>query len=269
MTESMSRPSVISWQSAGGVRTVRLSNPPANALGQALIGELAEALDSFEQSTDQVLLFASELPGFFAAGADIKLMSGASAAEFAGYGEALRGTLNRIAASSRPSIAVIEGRALGGGLELAMAATLRVGSRTARLGLPESKLGLIPGAGGTARLPRLVGRGRALDIMLTGREVDAEEAHRIGLLDRLTEPGGAEAEALALAAVLRANSPAALSEVIRCVDDADDLALDQALQREADRVNTLFSGPQAQEGLRAFLAKRRPDFTTTTTRESP
>lgn len=269
MTESTTRPSVVSWHSADGVRTVRLANPPANALGQALIGELAEVLDGFEQSTDQVLLLTSQLPGFFAAGADIKLMTGASTAEFADYGAALRGTLNRIAAGSRPSIAVIEGRALGGGLELAMAATLRVGSRNARLGLPEAKLGLIPGAGGTSRLPRLVGRGRALDIMLTGREVDAEEAHRIGLLDRLTEPGGAEAEALALAAVLRANSPAALAEIIRCVDDADDLQLDQAMASEADRVTALFSGPQAQEGLRAFIAKRRPDFTTTTTRESP
>ena len=102
-------------------------------------------------------------------------------------------------ALDRPSIAVIEGRALGGGLELALACTLRVGSTDARLGLPEAKLGLIPGAGGTQRLPRLVGRGRALDIMLTAREVAADEALAIGLLDRLTDPGGALPAALELA----------------------------------------------------------------------
>jgi len=207
-----------------------------------------------------VLIIGSALDGFFAAGADIKLMATASPAEFAAYGEQLRDPLTRLATADKPSIAAIEGFALGGGLELALACTLRVGSRTARLGLPESKLGLIPGAGGTQRLPRLVGRGRALDIMLTARTIAAEEAHAIGLLDRLVEPGTAVTEAIALAATLCERSGAALTEIMRCVDDAQERPLAEGLAREAERVNQLFTEPQAQEGLTAFLQKRQPDY---------
>jgi enoyl-CoA hydratase len=243
---------------------VSLNRPPANALGLPLVTGLERALDSFEKSDARVLVITSALDGFFAAGADIKLMgsfSGAGgAADFAAYGEQLRGPLNRLCASERPSIAAIEGLALGGGLELALACTLRVGSRTARLGLPEAKLGLIPGAGGTQRLPRLIGRGRALDIMLTARDVLAQEAYTIGLLDRLVEPGTAADEAMALATTLCGRSGDALTQIMRCVDDAADLPLEQGLAREAERVNELYTGPEATEGLRAFLAKRRPNY---------
>ena len=131
----------------------------------------------------------SAITGFFAAGADIKHMSAVDAASFREYGNALRAGLERLSALPMVSVAAIDGLALGGGLELAMACTMRVAATGARLGLPEVKLGLIPGAGGTQRLPRLVGRGRALDIMLTGRQVEADEAFWIGLIDRLAEPG--------------------------------------------------------------------------------
>ncbi|HZZ49839.1 MAG TPA: enoyl-CoA hydratase-related protein [Pseudonocardia sp.] len=249
----------VSWTEAEQVMTVRLNRPPANALGLPLIEGLNRALDAFDQSKSRVLVVTSELSGFFAAGADIKLMSAASAEDFAAYGQQLRGPLDRLSTSDRPSIAAIDGLALGGGLELGMACSLRVGSRTARLGLPEPKLGLIPGAGGTQRLPRLVGRGRALDIMLTGRNVDADEAFSIGLLDRLVEPGTAEKEALELARTLVSMSAPALRDLLRCADDAFDLPLAEGLRNEAERVNALFVGPPAQEGLRAFLEKRRPD----------
>jgi enoyl-CoA hydratase len=157
-------------------------------------------------------------------------------------------------------VAAIEGLALGGGLELALACTMRVGSRSAQLGLPESKLGLIPGAGGTQRLPRVVGRGRALDIMLTARSVPADEAYGMGLLDRLVEPGEAEKAALELAAQLATCSPAALTQVMRCVDDAFDVPLEEGKGREAERVTELFAGAEAREGLSAFIQKRRPDY---------
>jgi enoyl-CoA hydratase/carnithine racemase len=255
---------VVTWSTAGQILTVRLCRPPANALGQPLVDGLSRALDDFERAGPRVLVVVSDLDGFFAAGADIKLMgsfaNSADAEEFAAYGERLRGPLSRLAESAKPSIAAVEGLALGGGLELAMACTLRVGSRAARLGLPESKLGLIPGAGGTQRLPRLVGRGRALDIMLTAREVPAEEAYQIGLLDRLVEPGEAEKVATDLAHTLCTRSGAALAEILRCVDDAHDLPLAEGLAREADRVNALFTLPEAREGLTAFLEKRRPDY---------
>ncbi|WP_028934871.1 enoyl-CoA hydratase/isomerase family protein [Pseudonocardia spinosispora] len=256
----MSNDDVVSWSTADRIQTVRLRRPPANALGLPLIEGLNRALDEFEASDARVLVIVSDLDGFFAAGADIKLMGNATEQDFADYGAQLRVPLDRLSRSDRPSIAAIEGLALGGGLELAMACTLRVGARGSKLGLPETKLGLIPGAGGTQRLPRLVGRGRALDIILTARDVSAEEAHQIGLLDRLVEPGTAEKEALALAQTLCSRSGAALTQVMRCMDDAQELSLDEGNAREAQRVTALFTGPEAQEGLQAFLQKRRPNY---------
>lgn len=251
---------VVTWGSGDRTFVVRLARPPANALGRPVIDGLNAALDAFDASADRVLVLVSDLPGFFAAGADIKQMAGGTADDFAAYGTALRAPIERLAAHDLPSIAAVEGRALGGGLELAMAATLRVGGRDAQLGLPEVRLGLIPGAGGTQRLPRLVGRGRALDMMLTARSVDAVEAHAIGLLDRLVDAGGAEKAALALAGELVARSGPALTAVLRCVDDAFDLAQAGGLAREAERIDLLAAGPEAREGIAAFVERRVPRF---------
>jgi enoyl-CoA hydratase len=239
---------------------IQLANPPANQLGRPLLDGLAAALAEFRGSPARALVICSALNGFFAAGADIKLMSGIDRTGFTAYGEELRNLMDGLAEQDRPSIAAIEGRALGGGLELALACTLRVGSQSARLGLPEAKLGLIPGAGGTQRLPRLIGRGRALDIMLTAREVPASEAHVIGLLDRVTEPGGALPMALELAEQFGAMSRPALAAVIQSVDDAGDLPLAEGLAAEAARVTDLFDSPDGREGLAAFVAKRPPSF---------
>jgi enoyl-CoA hydratase len=206
------------------------------------------------------VVVASRVDGFFAAGADIKHMGSIDAEAFAAYGRAVRAPLNRLAASERVSIAAIDGLALGGGLELAMACTLRVGSRRASFGLPEVKLGLIPGAGGTQRLPQLVGRGRALDIMLTARQVEAVEAHAIGLIDRLVDAGQAEAHALDLARQVRALSQPALRAVIEAVDTAFAAPLDEGLAREEALELGLFSDGEAAEGIAAFLGKRPPRF---------
>jgi enoyl-CoA hydratase len=159
------------------------------------------------------------------------------------------------------SVAAIEGLALGGGLELAMACTLRVAAAGARLGLPEVKLGLIPGGGGTQRLPRLVGRGRALDLMLTGRQVDADEAFSIGLVDRFAVPGDtARAAAWQLAHELaKASTPAQLA-VVRTVDAAYDRTLADGLRYEVEQIQELFEHGEALEGIRAFIDKRTPEF---------
>jgi enoyl-CoA hydratase len=157
-------------------------------------------------------------------------------------------------------VAAIDGLALGGGLELAMACTLRVAGSASKLGLPEVKLGLIPGAGGTQRLPRLVGRGPALDLMLTGRQVDAAEAFRIGLVDRITEPGAAVSAARALAEELCAASAPAQQAVVRTVDAANALPLADGLRYEAEEIQLLFEHGEAAEGLRAFVEKRAPKF---------
>src|SRR5919112_2615565 len=221
MTEALgdTLPVVTSEAAGDGILTIVLDRPPANALGLPIIDGLHAALDRADADPAvKVLVVTSRIPGFFAAGADIKHMATIDGEGFQAYGDALRGALDRLAEPERVSVAAVDGVALGGGLELAMACTLRVGSESSRFGLPEVKLGLIPGAGGTQRLPRLVGRGRALDIILSARQVEAKEAHAIGLIDRLVEDGHAEAAALAIARELAGSSLPALQAAIRAVD---------------------------------------------------
>jgi enoyl-CoA hydratase len=239
---------------------ITLNRPPANALGLPLLQELSERLDEFERGDARVLVLSSNLPGFFAAGADIKLMGGLDTTGFVDYTQTLRSVIEGLARSDRPCIAAVEGRALGGGLELALAASLRVAGKDARFGLPEPRLGLIAGAGGTQRLPGIVGRSRALDLMLTAREVAADEALAIGLVDRLVPAGEATAAALELAATLATMSGPALTAVLRCVEDAYDRPLPEGLCAEAARVSDLFANGDAQEGIRAFLERRPPHF---------
>jgi enoyl-CoA hydratase len=251
----------VSWRVVSdGVMQFVLDRPPANALGLPIIDGLAAALDAADDAGVHVVVVSSAVPGFFAAGADIKHMVSADAAAFTAYGDQLRATLDRLAGSDRVTVAAVDGLALGGGLELAMACTLRVAGRGSRLGLPEVKLGLIPGAGGTQRLPRLVGRGRALDIMLTGRPVPADEAYAMGLVDRLVDEGEAETTGLSWAAELRAMSLPAQQAVIRTVDAAFDRPLADGLSFEVEQVQGVFEHGEAREGMAAFVDKRRPDF---------
>ncbi|MFR9807312.1 enoyl-CoA hydratase/isomerase family protein [Pseudonocardia sp. RS010] len=243
-----------------GVFVVRMANPPVNALAPELLDGLDEALDLAEKDGARVVVIASAVPRFFAAGADIKTMVDVDRDGFVAYGLRLRSTVERIAGLDRPTIAAVEGSALGGGMELALACCLRVASRTSRVGLPEAKIGLIPSAGATQRLPRYVGRGRALELMLTARPVGAEEALAIGLVDRVCEPGEAAATAVELAGAMAALSIPALMDVIALVDSASEVPLAEGLAGEVTRVEALFDGPDAREGMRAFLEKRSPDF---------
>jgi enoyl-CoA hydratase/carnithine racemase len=252
--------SPVALRVAGPVIEIMLNRPPANALGLPIIDGLHKGLDAADALPAKVIVVSSVLPGFFAAGADIKHMSSVDAGSFGAYGDALRGAVERLAAHPAVSVAAVDGLALGGGLELAMACSLRVAGSSARLGLPEVKLGLIPGAGGTQRLPRLVGRGRALDIMLTGREVDAEEAFRIGLVDRIVPAGTAVAAARELARELCACSSPAQRAVVRAVDAAYDRPLAEGLRYEAEQVQEVFERGEAIEGIRAFIDKRSPEF---------
>ncbi|WP_406691942.1 enoyl-CoA hydratase-related protein [Saccharopolyspora sp. ID03-671] len=252
---------VVAERVGKNVLRVTLQRPPANALGTPIIDGLNKAMDEAEaDDAIKVVVVGSSVAGFFAAGADIKHMSKADGAAFTAYGDSLRGVLDRLAAANKITIAAVEGVALGGGLELAMACSLRVGGAEAKFGLPEVKLGLIPGAGGTQRLPRLVGRGRALDIMLTGRQVEADEAQVMGLLDRRVEAGRAEETALQLAAELCGASLPAQQAVIRTVGAAFDMPLDEGLAYEVAQVQGLFEDGEAKEGISAFLEKRRPNF---------
>src|ERR1700720_113774 len=188
----------VSLRVAGSVVEIMLNRPPANALGLPIIDGLHIGLDAADALPAKVIVVSSALPGFFAAGADIKHMSSVDAASFGAYGDALRAAVERLAAHPAVSVAAIDGLALGGGLELAMACTLRVAGAGARMGLPEIKLGLIPGAGGTQRLPRLVGMDRAMAMILSGEPVPAQQALADGLIDEIVE-GDLTAAAVAFA----------------------------------------------------------------------
>lgn len=243
----------------GAVLHIVLDGPPANALGADIIGGLSAAVERFETGDSRVAVVSSALPGVFAAGADIKLMTELTVASFAQYRDDLREPVERLAACGRPTIAAIDGLALGGGLELAMACTLRVATARSALGVPEVKLGLIPGAGGTQRLPRLIGRGRALRMTLTGDPVDGTEAERIGLVDRLAPAGQAVEAALAIAEQLAGYPAAALAALLACADAADG-PFGDGMAFEGDEVVRMVAEGEAPEGIAAFVAKRRPVF---------
>ena len=252
---------VVTGESAApGIWRIVLSSPPANALSVPLLDGLHAAIDAAEAAGSvKAVVVTSALDGFFAAGADIRHLARIDAGSFSAYGSQMRAVNDRIAAAPWISVAAVDGLALGGGLELALACTLRVSGPRARYGLPEVRLGLIPGAGGTQRLPRLVGRGRALDIMLTARQVPADEALAMGLVDRLTE-GDVTSAALTLAAELSRASLPAQRAVIRAVDAAFDLPLEAGFKFEADQEQSLFEAGEAAEGIAAFVAKRPPNF---------
>lgn len=252
---------VVSWHTRSpGITLVVLERPPANALGISLLDGMHAAIDAAEAAGDvKAMIVTSALPGFFAAGADIKHLSSIDAETFTAYGDQMRAVNDRIASAPFISIAAVDGLALGGGLELAMACTMRISGESGKFGLPEAKIGLIPGAGGTQRLPRLVGRGRALDIMLTARQVPAEEACRIGLVDRLVS-GDVLEGALELAAdLVTASLPAQLA-VVRTVDAAFDRPLDDGARFEVEQEQGLFEHGEATEGITAFIEKRKPKF---------
>ncbi|MCW2997906.1 MAG: echA4 [Solirubrobacterales bacterium] len=238
---------------------VVLDRPPANALGAPIIEGLCAVADRLERDDDvKVAVISSAVDGFFAAGADIKQMGALDPGSFAAYRDALRAPVERLAVCGKPVLAAIDGLALGGGLELAMACTLRLATPASRVGLPEVRLGLIPGAGGTQRLPQLVGRGRALEIMLSGRQVPAEEAARIGLVDRLVE-GDVVAEALAFAAQLAGYPSSAMAAIIACVDAAS-LTPQAGMRVEGETVVQMLATGEAGEGIAAFLARRPAVF---------
>lgn len=257
----MSETPVVTWTNESpGVVVVTMDRPPANALGIPLLDGLHAAIDAAEQAGDvKVMVITSAQDGFFAAGADIKHMSTIDAESFLAYGDKMRAVNDRLAASPWISIAAVDGLALGGGLELAMACTLRVAGPKARMGLPEVKLGLIAGAGGTQRLTQLVGRGRSLEIQLTARHVGPEEGLRIGLVDRFAEDDVVKA-ALELAGELVGSSLSAQLAVVRSVDAAFEMPLADGIAYERAQEQGLFEHGEAAEGIAAFVAKRPPNF---------
>ncbi|RQR22904.1 enoyl-CoA hydratase [Burkholderia sp. Bp9143] len=245
----------------GPIAYITLNRPEAlNALSFEVLQELSDAFDSVAASDARALVITGQGEKAFCAGADIReLMGRKLIAERNGalFGQATFAKLDRLPI---PSIAVIHGYAFGGGLELAMACTFRIATKKAKVGLPEIKLGLIPGYGGTQRLPRLVGQARALDIVMSGRTVAAEEAERIGLVNCIVEDGDPRALGAEYANRYIGFSKCASSFAREAVRRAADVDLSEGLSIEADLSTLAYRTQDAVEGMQAFLEKRQPNF---------
>ena len=246
-----------------GIALATVNRPDKlNALNARVIDDLA-ALAAAVAADDSVraLILTGSGPKAFVAGADITELAAVDAASgtaLAARGQAAFRALERLRI---PVIAAVNGFALGGGCELAMACHLRLAVPAARFGQPEVKLGLIPGYGGTVRLPRLVGRGRALEILLTGRMVDAAEAERIGLVNRVVgEDEDVVAAARAMATAILAMGPLAVALCLAQVDRQGDVPLDQAMTQEAEAFGRACGSADKAEGTAAFLEKRAAVF---------
>ena len=198
---------------------------------------------------------------FFSAGADVKAFLERSADDNMVMCRRAHQVLDRFAAEAPLFVAAIAGHALGGGYEIALACDIRVAAEGRyRIGLPEATLGLLPGTGGTQRLPRLIGRGRALELMTTGRTVTPAEAERLGMVDRLIPAGEFDQAVADLAASLAGGAPLAVAAITRVVNDGLDRPLPDALDRELEELAALFASEDAREGMTAFTEKRPPKF---------
>ena len=245
-----------------GVAFVTVNRPDKlNALNDQVVEELGLAAERIAaDAAIRGAILTGAGPKAFVAGADIADL--ASQGPFDGKARALRGqaVLRRLETCGKPVIAAINGYALGGGCELAMACHLRVAADTAKFGQPEVKLGIAPGYGGTQRLPRLVGKGVALQLILTGETIDAAEAHRIGLVNKVVAAADLLAESEKLLRGILAHGPLAVRLALEAVDRGLDLTLDDGLLLEANHFGLLAATRDMKEGLTAFLEKRPPRF---------
>lgn len=246
---------------ADGVATVTINRPDKyNALDAAVIEGLHGVFTRLGAGPSGVVILTGAGEKAFVAGADIAGLASldpAKARDLALRGQALTTLIETL---GKPVIAAVNGFAFGGGLELAMACTLRVAAEGAKLGQPEVKLGVIAGYGGTQRLPRLVGRGRALELLLTGDPIDAAEAFRIGLVNRVVPRESLLAECRALAARILAVGPLAVRHTLDAVHRGLDLPLSEALALEAELFSKVAGTADMKEGTAAFLAKRPARF---------
>ncbi len=232
-----------------------------NALNSATMLELSRAFaDVRSDPSVRVVIITGAGEKAFIAGADIGELNQQSPLGAKEYTHRGQGVLDAIENLGKPVIACINGFALGGGCELAMACTMRLASETAKLGQPEVKLGLIPGYGGSQRLPRLVGKGLAMQMLLTGEPISAQEAHRIGLVNEVVAPADLIPRAEAIAQKIIANAPVAVQYTIEAVNRGMDMSQAEGLYTEAVLFSTVCASEDKSEGTRAFLEKRKAEF---------
>jgi len=243
------------------IATITMNRPEAmNALNEKVLRELKEAIAQVrDDPTVRAVILTGEGPAFVA-GADIRAMMAKNLVEIREFTQFGHGVLKDIEALDKPVIAAINGFALGGGLELALACDIRLASTEARLGFPEVGLGIFPGLGGTQRTTRLLGKGRACELILTGDPIDAEEAARIGLVNRVTPPQQLLAEARRLAKRIAGRGPIAVGRAKAAINQALQTGLEAGLAFELEAVTLTFGAEDQKEGMAAFLERRKPEF---------
>jgi enoyl-CoA hydratase len=246
----------------GAVRTIAIHRPERlNALDSATIGALHQAFEAAASDPAvRVVVLTGSGPKAFVAGADIAEMSALSAVEARDF--SLRGQrmMRFVERMPKPVVAMINGFALGGGLELAMCCHLRIAADSAKVGQPEVNLGLIPGFGGSQRLLRLAGRAATLELCLAAAPVTAERAFQLGIVNRVVPAAELQAETTRLAAQLASAAPLALRGVLDCVNVGGECAIEEGLEYESAQFGLVFSTEDMREGTRAFLEKRKPQF---------
>ena len=249
----MAAPEFVTLQVEDGIGTIRLDRPKMNAINEQLYQEVrAAALEASERADVRAVVIYGGEP-VFAAGADIKAMSQLDGAGMTAWGRELQDSFRTVARIPKPVIAAITGYALGGGYELALCADFRLLGASAKIGQPEIQLGIIPGAGGTQRLARLVGPAKAKDLVFTGRHVGAQEALDIGLADAVVPDDEVYATAVAMARKFAAGPPLALAAAKRAIDEGLDGTLDEGLVLESRLFAELFDTEDQETGMRSFL----------------
>ena len=246
---------------ADRIATLTINRPDKlNALSDKTLAELGHAIDEIRMREDVGAAIITGSGRAFVAGADIRELSGQSPVIAKARARGGQDVFRRIETCSKPVIAAVNGFALGGGCELAMACHIRIASDQAKFGQPEVKLGLCPGYGGTQRLPRLVGKGRALQLLLTGETIDAAEALRIGLVNRVVHAAELMTAARELARQILVNAPLAIALCIEAADRGLEMSLDEGLLLEANHFGLLAASEDRREGTAAFLEKRPATF---------
>jgi enoyl-CoA hydratase/carnithine racemase len=254
-------PVAVTAEIAAGVGRITLDRPPANSYDPAFLEDLDAAISEVAQSGATVAVVSSASEKFFSAGADVKGFLERSPDDNIAMVRRAHEVFNRFASEAPIFIAKIAGHALGGGYEIALACDIRIAAEGSyRIGLPEATLGLLPGTGGTQRLPRLIGRGRALELMLTGQPVSPSRAYELGMVDRLVPAGDLDSDVDDVATRLAAGAPLSLRAIKRAVHDGVDLPLADGLRCELDGLAPLFASADAQEGMTAFTQKRTPRY---------
>lgn len=245
-----------------GIGYLTLNRPEVrNAFNQEMIDELREALRLIDKDKEIRVLIITGAGKAFQAGADIAELSLMDPMSILRWNEGIVRINAALERLRQPVIAAINGAAMGGGLELTISCTLRVIEESAKMALPEVKLGIIPGTGGTQRLPRLIGKGLAAELLLTGDVISAEDAYRVGLVNRVVPDGEAVEAAEELAQKIMANAPIAVEMAKDALEIGKDLPLEHAVQYSQKNCAICFSTKDMKEGMNAFLEKRKPNFT--------